>query len=122
MFLLGGSIYGAIEVSFRGYTHWSMVITGGSAMLAIYMINEALPKMSIFIKAFAGSAVITVLELTVGMMVNRVFMMGVWDYSELPMNLMGQITPIFSLCWYALSIAGFYICGKINKIISPQIS
>lgn len=73
MFLTGGVLYGAIEVAFRGFTHWSMVITGGSALLSIYLINEIFPEVSIFIKAFAGSLIITTLELTVGLIVNKIF-------------------------------------------------
>ncbi len=122
MFLMGGVIYGAVEVMFRGYTHWSMIITGGSALLAIYMIDDALPNLSIFIKAIAGAAVITTLEFTVGIVVNRIFMLGVWDYSDLKGNILGQISPLFSLCWYFLSIAAFYICRQTKRIMTARKS
>lgn len=115
MFLTGGVLYGAIEVAFRGFTHWSMVITGGSALLSIYLINEIFPEVSIFIKAFAGSLIITTLELTVGLIVNKIFFLNVWDYSHIPLNFMGQIAVPFSVYWYFLSIAGFYLCGKFRR-------
>lgn len=120
IFLTGGFIYGGIEVSFRGFTHWSMVITGGSAMLAIYLINEFFPNTSVFVKALFGAAVITALEFTVGIIVNRIFSFGVWDYSHLRANLLGQIAPKFSVGWYFLSIVGFYLCDKFRKLTSPQ--
>lgn len=122
IFLFGGIIYGAIEVLFRGYTHWSMIITGGSALLAIYIINEALTGVSVFIKAIAGAAVITTLELTVGIIVNKIFLFGVWDYSDLPINFLGQISAIFSVGWYFLSIVGFYLCDKFNAVTAWQRS
>lgn len=112
-------MYGLIEVTFRGYTHWSMIITGGSAVVSLYIINEAV-KASIFIKAFIGTAVITALEFTVGIMVNKVFNMGVWDYTNLPMNYMGQISLIFSLCWYALSIIAFILFDILKRVMSLQ--
>ncbi|MCH5191919.1 MAG: hypothetical protein J1F23_07120 [Oscillospiraceae bacterium] len=122
IFLFGGVIYGAIEVISRGYTHWSMIITGGSALLSIYIINEALTGISVFIKAIAGAIVITTLELTVGIIVNKIFMFGVWDYSELPINFLGQISVIFSVGWYFLSIFGFFLCDKFNAITALQKS
>lgn len=122
IFLFGGIIYGAIEVLFRGFTHWSMIITGGSALLSIYLINEALTGVSVFVKAIAGAAVITTLELTVGIIVNKIFAFGVWDYSELPINFLGQISAIFSVGWYFLSIFGFYLCDRFNAITARQKS
>lgn len=120
MFLIGGALYGAIEVAFRGFTHWSMVITGGSALLSIYIIDAILNDTSIFIKAFLGSAVITLLELTVGIIVNKVFLLNVWDYSHLPANFLGQISLTFSVAWYFLSIVAFFICGKFRTFTSPK--
>lgn len=122
MFLVGGILYGGIEVAFRGFTHWSMVITGGSALLSIYLINEFFPNVSVWLKALAGSAVITAMELTVGLIVNRVFLLGVWDYSHIPANFMGQIALRFSACWYFLSIIGFYLCKKFKDFTALQKS
>ncbi len=36
IFTFGGVGYAFIEISFRGYTHWSMVLTGGACMLTFY--------------------------------------------------------------------------------------
>lgn len=33
VFLLGAVIYNLVEVIFRGYTHWSMSVAGGSVLL-----------------------------------------------------------------------------------------
>ena len=35
VFSSGGIIYSLIEVIFRGFTHWTMTITGGVALLII---------------------------------------------------------------------------------------
>ena len=109
MFLLGGFIYGLCEIGFRGYTHWSMILTGGSAAVALTIINGALKNYSVFLRALAGAGAITALELTVGIVVNEIFGLGVWDYSALPFNLLGQISLPFSVCWYAVSLTVFIL-------------
>lgn len=96
-----------------------MIITGGSAVLSLYIINEAI-KTSIFIKAIMGTAVITALEFTVGITVNKVFNMGVWDYTDLPVNFMGQISLVFSFCWYVLSIVSFILFDILKKVMHLQ--
>ena len=120
IFIVGGLGYGAIEIAFRGYTHWSMLLTGGAAFLSLYLIHSAFPDTSIFIKAILGMVVITLLELTVGLVVNRVFSLGVWDYSNLPYNLLGQISLPFSACWYILSIFAFFIFENIKPLTDLQ--
>ena len=39
IFFIGGILYALIEIIFRGYTHWSMVITGGLCFLIFYILN-----------------------------------------------------------------------------------
>ena len=113
LFLIGGIGYGAIEVAFRGYTHWSMVFTGGTAFLILYMIHNFSDR-SIFIKAFWGMIAITALELAVGIIVNIIFKLNVWDYTNMPGNFLGQITLQFSACWYGLSFIVFLVLENIH--------
>jgi uncharacterized membrane protein len=122
LFIIGGIGYGIIEILFRGYTHWSMIITGGTAFLSLYIINNTLTDTSIFIKALFGMIVITALEFTVGIIVNKIFQLQVWDYTNMPGNIMGQITFQFSACWYGLSIVSFIIFDNIHFILDLQKS
>jgi uncharacterized membrane protein len=41
--------------------------------------------------------------------------MGVWDYSHVPFNIMGQICPMFSLLWAGIAIAFLPLADAINK-------
>ncbi len=116
LFIIGGVGYGVIEVLFRGYTHWSMILTGGAAFVSLYLINSTLTGTSIFIKAFLGMIVITALEFTVGIIVNKIFSLQVWDYTNMPGNIMGQISLQFSACWYGLSLVSFIIFDNIHII------
>ena len=36
VFIIGGLMYALIEISARGYTHWSMVLTGGLCLTLMY--------------------------------------------------------------------------------------
>lgn len=121
LFFIGGIGYGLIEVSFRGFTHWSMVITGGSAIVVLYLISESFNNTPILLKSFAGSAVITLMELTVGLVVNKLYSFFVWDYTDLPINFLGQISLSFSIAWYGLSFTLFLVFNIIKKIMQLQI-
>lgn len=46
---------------------------------------------------------ITAAEFLCGLLCNRVLLLDVWDYSGMPMNVMGQICLPFSLLWLLLS-------------------
>lgn len=120
IFLFGGLGYGLLEIAFRGFTHWSMIITGGSALLILYLINQALPKAPLLVKALIGAFAITIIEFSVGIIVNKVFSFGVWDYTNTPGNILGVVSPNFSLCWFAISFVMIFIIKCTNKIISLQ--
>ncbi|MCL2509010.1 MAG: putative ABC transporter permease [Oscillospiraceae bacterium] len=122
IFLYGAFIYSAIEVAFRGYTHWSMTLTGGTALVAIYRMNMLMSRKSLLLRCAAGCAVITSMEFTVGCVVNRWLHMGVWDYSHMPLNVLGQICPLFSGAWFLLCIPAIAICMFLHKRIFENTS
>ena len=122
IFLIGGFGYGLLEILFRGFTHWSMIITGGSALLILYLINKALPNTPLIIKALLGALSITIIEFSVGIIVNKIFSFGVWDYAGTPGNILGVITPSFSLCWFGISLIMISIFKNIQRMISLQKS
>ena len=118
VFLFGCIFYPIIEISTRGYTHWSMAFTGGAAFLSFYIINTYLKDKSSFIRAAFGMFSVVTLELTVGLIVNRVFQMNVWDYSGMKYNLFGQISLAFSACWYLVSFMSFCLFDIADFILS----
>ncbi|MBE6803959.1 MAG: hypothetical protein E7528_03540 [Ruminococcaceae bacterium] len=120
LFCFGGLGYGLIEIAFRGYTHWSMIITGGSAFLCLYIINKSFESTSIYKKALVGALIITTLELTVGLVVNKTFNLAVWDYTNTPINFLGIISLPFCFCWYIISLVVLTMFSTINKITSTQ--
>ena len=104
---LGGVGNVFIELMWRGYSHWSMFLLGGICFIALGLINEVIPwEMPLMAQMFIGCAIITALEFITGRIVNLWLGWDVWDYSDLPYNLLGQISVMSSVGWYFLSAVG----------------
>ena len=112
-FMLGGIGYGLLEVIWRGRTHFSMVLTGGACLVAICAVNEKMKKRNIFLRSFVCAAAITAAEFAVGMVVNRMLHMSVWDYGSMPGNVLGQICPLYSFLWFLLCVP---ICFAVERM------
>lgn len=101
---IGGISYVLLEITWRGFSHWSMYITAFLAFIVIGGVNEFLTyEMPLWKQCLIGSIVITILEFVCGCIVNIGLNWNVWDYSELPFNILGQICLPFSLLWFVLS-------------------
>ncbi len=102
--LCGGCAYFAIEMLWRGHSHWTMAVLGGICFVLIGGINELFPwEMSLLLQALIGAAVITALEFVAGCILNLWLSLEIWNYSALPLNLLGQICLPFSLLWIIAS-------------------
>lgn len=115
IFGYGAIIYSLIEVLFRGFTHWTMTITGGFTFIALYFMNIKMKTKNLFIRCAIGSLIITVIEFTVGCIVNRGFHLHVWDYSDEKFNILGQICPLFSCIWFLLCIPVTFLSFLLRK-------
>lgn len=115
LFSIGAVGYGLIEVLWRGFTHPSMLLAGGLAFLSFSFINEKLKNKSLFKKALFGAFVITLIELVFGVVFNILLKKRVWDYSDRPLNLLGQICPLFSIIWFVLSLVFIPLEAKLSK-------
>lgn len=101
----GGSTYCSLEVIFRGRSHWSMVVLAFILFLLIGSLNNLFPwEMSLAKQGIIGACMVTVLEFITGCIVNIWLGWNVWDYSNMPLNILGQVCLPFSLLWMLLSI------------------
>lgn len=117
LFFFGGLVYYLIEILWRGYSHWTMIILGGLCFVAVGLINNILPwNMVIELQALIGAVLITSLEFVVGLIVNVNLGWDIWDYSNVPFNFLGQICLPFSLLWYMLSIIVIFTDDYIRHI------
>lgn len=104
--LCGGCVYFLIEMAWRGHSHWTMAVLGGVCFVLIGDINEFIPwNMPLVLQGAIGSGTVTLLELVSGIILNLWLGLGIWDYSNMPFNFLGQICLPFSLLWVALSVA-----------------
>ena len=120
VFLFGGVIYSLIEVAFRGFTHWSMTITGGLCLLIMFRRYTARPYEPLVMKCLFGAITITTLEFITGCIVNLWLGWGVWDYSGMVFNLFGQICLPFSVLWFFISVPVVLLSGFFGRRFSEM--
>lgn len=115
IYTIGGLIYGALELIWRGWTHWTMLLCGGLCFLLMYLISAL--DLSLVRKCVLCAAAITTVEFLTGCLVNLRLGWGVWDYSSMPYNLFGQICPQFLLIWLGLSLPGLGLCKLLRSLL-----
>lgn len=106
----GGLIYVLIEMLWRGYSHWTMFIVGGICFVLIGAINEIFTfDMSLILQMAVSSILITGVEFISGCIINRWLGWNVWDYSDMPFNIIGQVCLPYMGLWFLLSTVGIVL-------------
>ena len=72
LFLLGGGGYVALELLYRGRSHYSMFLAGGICFLLLGKLEEVRPRLPGIFRPLAGAGIITMVELAAGLLFNRV--------------------------------------------------
>lgn len=110
--LVGGFGYCLIEIIWRGRTHYSMFFAGAIVLSCFFYIskNYSIP---FWLKCVIGSLLITLIEFIFGLVFNLAMKENVWDYSNVPFNILGQICIPFSFLWLLLSGVAFKILDKV---------
>ena len=104
LFLIGGITYVCLEILWRGYSHYAMFLLGGIDFLLIGAINEYFTwNITLLRQSLIGSVIITISEFATGYIVNILLQWNVWDYSNLPLNIVGQICIPFMILWIVVA-------------------
>jgi len=92
-----GVVYYGLEVMFRGYSHWSMFLLGGICGILIGLINEHKFTWDapLYKQILIGELIVIPLEFITGCIVNLWLGWNVWNYSNLPFNILGQVSLLF---------------------------
>ena len=108
LFLIGGRLYTWIELLWRGHTHWTMFIVGGACFVIMGLLNEHIFPwdLGLIQQSLISAVVITIFEFVTGCIVNLWLGWHIWDYSDVPFNLLGQICLPFFFVWLGLSVFG----------------
>jgi uncharacterized membrane protein len=121
LFLIGGFIYVAIELGFRGHSHWTMFLLGGLCFILIGGLNNYIPwEMSIIKQGIIGALIITSLEFIFGLVLNLYLNLGIWDYSNMPFNILGQICLPFSIAWFFLSLVAIFVDDWLRYVLFKE--
>ena len=118
LFYLGGCVYMALEVLWRGWSHGSMFLAGGVCFLLIGHLGEMKPALPVPVRMLTGAGIITMVELAAGLLFNREY--RVWDYRGQPGNFLGQICPAFSLRWVPVALAAIVLYDRVARKIPER--
>lgn len=115
---IGGAVYYGLEILWRGRSHWTMFLVGGVCFVLCGLINELFTwDMPLLAQGAAGACLITATEFVSGLVLNVWLGLGIWDYSDLPLNIMGQVCLPFSLLWAALAIAAVILDDWLRYLL-----
>ena len=117
LFTIGGGAYVALELVWRGRSHWTMFALGGGCFLAIGELGRRFPKVSLGVRSMLGSGICTAGELLTGLVFNRDY--AIWDYRQLPGNFLGQICLLFTVLWVPVSALAAVLFERLDRLI-PQ--
>ena len=110
----GGSTYVKLEVFWRARFHWTMFVLAAVVFIMIGLLNEIWAKWNLLIQTLVGTGIATVLEFITGLVVNVILRWNVWDYSNLPGNIMGQICPQFMILWALIVVVAIILDDVIR--------
>jgi uncharacterized membrane protein len=88
-------------------------LAGVSISLVYHYVPFLQRYITIPLMMLIGAMIVDVIELGSGLLLNKVFKLKIWDYSDSKFNLFGQIDLMHSVSWAGLTIA---ICFKNDLI------
>lgn len=114
LFCIGGASYVALELLWRGNSHYSMFLAGGTCFLLLGKLNRVEPRLPLPVRALFGTMVITSVELLAGLLFNRNY--TVWDYRRMPLNFYGQICFLYMLLWIPLGLFAMFLYDRADRL------
>lgn len=108
-----GTLYFFIEVIWKTshgrpeMISWTMLLLAIILAVPLERFGAELPwEMPLMAQSAICGAAITAVEFIAGLIINVWLGMGVWDYSDMPGNIMGQVCPQFLVMWVVLAAVG----------------
>lgn len=116
LMFIGGFVYTICEMVYRTYSHWSMFIVGGLCLIIVGLLNEGIlpSNWGLIPQSLVGAVAITLVEFVCGLIVNVWLNLNVWDYSNLPLNIMGQVCLPFTLIWVVLALVAIVVDDRVR--------
>lgn len=116
MWVFGGTLYFFMEVIYKtavghqAQISWIMILVAILLCIPLERFGYNLPwEMPMYQQVLISACAITIVEFISGLIINIWLGLNVWDYSNMPYNIMGQICPQFFIVWIGLSYFGIKI-------------
>ena len=105
----GGTVYYLLEVAYKSLTghperiSWTMLVVAVILCIPVERCGAELPwEYPLWLQALCCAMLVTAVEFAAGLVLNVWLGLGIWDYSHLPFNFMGQICLQFFFVWWGL--------------------
>lgn len=119
--IIGGALYVGVELLWRGHSHWTMFILGGLCFVLLGQINEVIPWcMPLWEQILIGTMIITGMEFVAGCAVNLWLGWNVWDYSNVPFNILGQICVPYIILWIPISLLAIVLDDYLRYLLYDE--
>ena len=122
LFWFGGSFYVTLEVLYRSRSHVSMFLLAGIVFIFLGMMNKVWGwEFPLIYQVLIGTAFATVAEFITGCIVNLWLGWDVWDYSNLPFSIYGQVCLYFTLLWIPITLLAIVLDDTLRwKFFSEE--
>lgn len=118
LLMFGGIVYYGIEILYRGYSHVSMFFVGGLCFIFIGLINEIFEWTTpLWKQILIGDIIVLIVEFWSGVVLNKALGLNVWDYSDLPLNLYGQICLPFAILWLPIVLVAIVVDDWLRYLL-----
>lgn len=111
LWFFGGTLYFFIEVAYKTITRHPERISWTMLALAIVLcipVERCGHQLSwgcpLWLQAFFCAILVTIAEFCAGCVLNLWLGLDIWDYSEIPFNLFGQVCLPFFVAWFFLCL------------------
>lgn len=111
IFCVGFTVYMCIEGVWKtvinpdGVQSYYMGLLAGTTTLVVGYLNKWFTwEMPLVLQLAIGTIANTLMEFIFGLILNVWLGLGIWDYSSLPGNIMGQVCWQFSIAWIFLTL------------------
>jgi len=111
LFLLGAILYVLIELLWRGKSHISMALAGGTSLTLLFGLRQ----LPLVLFCLFGCLLITAVEFLAGCVVNLWLRLAVWDYSGRKHNLYGQVCLRYTGYWALLCVPAYFLLDFVYR-------
>lgn len=112
---VGGGLYYSFEIIFRGFSHWSMFCLGGICLIFCTLQGQMLRwEDPMWIQIIRCTVFVVSLEFSTGIILNKWFHYRIWDYTNQPFQIFGQICLPFAVIFSGLCAVGIVIGGYLS--------